>query len=96
MEMDTIGPLTQQIHNDLLALIGERSEDYAAEAGGDPQAVSGALIGALAFLTGQMIAAAVEAEGVNPMIERASANMRVGAEAGVAPVATIDTGITVH
>lgn len=94
--MDTIGPLTQQIHSDLLDLIGERSADYAAEAGGDPQAVSGALIGALAFLTGQMIAAAVAAEGVNPMIERASANMRVGAEAGVAPAQTIDTGITVH
>ena len=65
--MDTIGPLTQQIHNDLLDLIGERSEDYAAEA-----------------------------EGVTPMLERAGANMRVGAEAGVAPVQTIDTGITVH
>ncbi|OWJ65790.1 hypothetical protein [Inquilinus limosus] len=94
--MDTIGPLTQQIHNDLLALIGERSEDYAAEAGGDPQAVSGALIGALAFLTGQMIAAAAEAGGVAPLLERASANMRVGAEAGIAPVETIDTGVTVH
>lgn len=94
--MDTVGSLTQQIHNDLLALIGERSEDYAAEAGGDPQAVSGALIGALAFLTGQMIAASVEAEGVTPLLERATANMRVGAEVGVAPVQTIDTGITVH
>ena len=93
---DTIGPLTQQIHNDLLALIGERSEDYAAEAGGDAHAVSGALIGALAFLTGQMIAAAAEAEAVTPLIERAAANMRVGAEVGVMQVEALDTGITLH
>ncbi|MGK9232650.1 hypothetical protein KXS07_12710 [Inquilinus limosus] len=94
--MDTIGPLTQQIHSDLLALIGERSEDYADEVGGDPHALSGALIGALAFLTGQMIAAAVDAEGVTHLIERATANMRVGAEMGVAQVETLDTDITLH
>lgn len=94
--MSNIGPLTQQIHNDLLALIGERSDDYAVEAGGDHGAVSGALIGALAFLTGQMIAAAVEAESVSPLIERATANMRVGAEIGVAQVETFETGITWH
>ena len=94
--MNNIGPLTQQIHNDLLTLIGERSDDYAAEAGGDQDAVSGALIGALAFLTGQMIAAAVEVESVTPLIERAAANMRVGADVGVAQVETFDTSVTRH
>ena len=94
--MSRIGPLTQQIHDDLLTLIGERSDDYAAEADGDHDAVNGALIGALAFLTGQMIAAAVEPMDVTSLIERAAANMRVGAEVGVAQIGTPDGNITRH
>ena len=94
--MSNTGPLTQQIHADLLSLIGERSEGYAAEAGGDQYAVSGALIGALAFLTGQMIAATVEPTDVTPLIERAAANMRVGAEVGGVQVEAVDANITRH